>query len=211
MELELPIHIDLTDPTTSTERDDRRSDIRRRICSNGCDRPINVCLCDTIPTEPILTCTQIVILQHPHERHHKLATVPVLAKCLRNCQIVIGRRLRCGDSPLLDSLYNAALENPNIPFRAIYLFPGTDSSSSMEISKWRSSLNDPYLSNYVLIAFDGTWKHAKEMVLEPNGGEIEDRLVEVLRAMVGFQAYYLKPMKPRPKSLKKGKGVEMKT
>ena len=41
--------------------------------------------------------------------------------------------------------------------------------------------------------------------LEPNGPEIETRLLNVLRDMVRFQASHLKPMKPRPKLLKKGK------
>lgn len=115
----------------------------------------------------------------------------------------------------------------------------------------------------VLIAFDATWKHAREMVrasegflskfatrvcldvdenasggsiydselilrkepfggcvstmeavaralrvLEPNGLEIETKLIRVLRDMVALQAGYLKPVKPRPKLLKKGKGKE---
>ncbi|GMP97470.1 hypothetical protein CsSME_00045709 [Camellia sinensis var. sinensis] len=111
--------LDLSDPGPTGDEG------RRRICSRGCERPINVCLCDTIPSEAISTATQVVVLQHPHEHRHKLATVPLLSKCLLNFQILIGRRLRLGHSPLLDSLYNAAIQNPNQPFRAIYLFPGT--------------------------------------------------------------------------------------
>ena len=115
----------------------------------------------------------------------------------------------------------------------------------------------------VLIAFDGTWKHAKEMVkaseeflsqfatrvcleidekvsggsiydselilrkepfsgcvstmeavartlrvIEPNGFKIESKMIEILREMVRLQATYLKPMKPRPKLLKKVKEKE---
>lgn len=167
-----------------------------------------------------------------------------------------------GDSPLLDSLHDSAVRNPNERFRAVYLFPGTDSLPASDISKWQSSRNDHCAKECVLIAFDGTWKHAKEMVqaslpfiskfstrvclnydvgidggtiydselilrkepfsgcmstleaiaralrvLEPNGAEIEDKLVEVLRAMVRFQAHYLKPVKPRPKLLKDCKGA----
>ncbi|CAL5357081.1 unnamed protein product [Camellia sinensis] len=214
--------LDLSDPGPTGDEG------RRRICSRGCERPINMCLCDTIPSEAISTATQVVVLQHPHEHRHKLATVPLLSKCLLNFQTLIGRRLRLAHSPLLDSLYNAAIQNPNQPFRAIYLFPGIDSSPAVEISKWRSSLNDSYIGNYVLIAFDGTWKHAREMepfsgcmstteavaralhVLEPNGVEIEDRLVEVLKAMVRFQARHLKPINPRPRLLKRGKEDEKK-
>ncbi|KAH7854324.1 hypothetical protein Vadar_012577 [Vaccinium darrowii] len=115
---ELTTVFHISDPPTTTTTS------RRRFCSGGCDRPINVCLCDKIPTEPISTFTQVVILHHPHEQRHKLATVPVLSKCLRNFQTLIGRGLRLGHSPLLDSLYNAAVENPSQPFRALYLFPG---------------------------------------------------------------------------------------
>ncbi|KAI3750279.1 hypothetical protein L2E82_20913 [Cichorium intybus] len=236
---------------------------RRRIC-NVCERPATVCLCDSIPAEPVSTSTQIVILQHPHEQRHRLATVPVLNKCLRSCQTLIGRRLRRGDSALLDSLHDAtAEENPNQSCHAAFLFPGTDPTPSMEINQWKSSFGDDDSNKFVLIAFDGTWKHAKEMVcasfpflskfatqvcltydvnvdggtiysselilrkepfggcmstmeaiarclqvLEPNGVEIESKLISVLRTMVSFQASFLKPSKPRPKLLKTGKDDE---
>ncbi|PHT36131.1 hypothetical protein CQW23_23831 [Capsicum baccatum] len=136
----------------------------RKICSN-CDRPVKVCLCSIIPSEPISTVTRIVILHHPHEQRHKLATVPVLSKCLRNCDVIVGRRLHYGDSDVLDFLHDDAMRNPNFNSRAIYLFPGADPSLSQEISHWKSSKNIVETSNYVLIAFDGTWKHAREMML----------------------------------------------
>jgi DTW domain-containing protein YfiP len=189
-----------------------------------------------------------VIVHHPHEAHHKLSTVPVLTKCLLNSTTIVTRRLRHGLSALLDQ---------SLP--AIYLFPPTPSSPAVTLSHLLSSL-DPQHTPPVLIVFDGTWKHAKEMVsasegflsrfatrvcldydesvsggsiydselilrkepcggcvstmeavaralrvLEPNGPEIESQLIEVLREMVRLQARYLKPMKPRPKLLKKGK------
>ncbi|CAK9155602.1 unnamed protein product [Ilex paraguariensis] len=219
------------DATATTTASDNHHTLRK-ICTRGCDRPINVCLCKTIPTEPISTCTQVVILHHPHERRHKLATVPVLQKCLWNCEIIIGR---------------------------------TGTLPSVEINQWKYSFGDANLNNHVLIAFDGTWKHAKEMVhasvpflskfaiqvclnydvgvhggtifdsdlilrkepfigcmstmeavarclrvLESNGDVIELRMVEVLRAMVRFQACFLKPMKTRPRLFKKGRVDEKK-
>lgn len=45
-------------------------------------------------------------------------------------------------------------------------------------------------------------------VLEPNGLEIQSKLIEILREMVRLQASYLKPMKPRPKLMKKVKEKE---
>lgn len=47
-------------------------------------------------------------------------------------------------------------------------------------------------------------------VIEPNGPDIEDRLVGLLREMVRLQAGYLRPVKPRPKLVKtKGKGEKV--
>ncbi|PSS15683.1 DTW domain-containing protein [Actinidia chinensis var. chinensis] len=136
---------DFSDPQTNTAA--AGDNLSRITCTRGCERPTNVCLCDTISTDPIATATtQVVILLHPHERRHKLATVPVLVKCLKNCQTLIGRRLRLGNSPLLDSLYNSAVENPSQSLRTIYLFPGTDSSRAIEVSRWQSSLNDSDIS-----------------------------------------------------------------
>ncbi|XP_068660663.1 tRNA-uridine aminocarboxypropyltransferase A [Aristolochia californica] len=223
----------------------------RTFCSNRCRRPINVCICSELPCEPISTSTQIVILQHPHELRHKLSTGPVLPLCLRRCQTLVGRRLRPRSCPLLDS-------QP----RAIFLFPTIDPKfPSMLLEDFISSFrNEPSGDDLILILFDGTWRHAKEMVtasrdflgnfavqvslgfdsgveggsifdnelilrkepfggcmstieavaralklIEPNGAEIEERLLGVLRAMVRFQAGYLKPMKPRPRLCKKGK------
>ncbi|CAO2831716.1 unnamed protein product [Amaranthus hypochondriacus] len=147
-------------PTTAT------IDSHRRICSDGCDRPVNVCLCDKIPRQPISTTTQLVILQHPHELRQKLATVPILKKCLMNCEIIVGRKLREGSSPLLDSLYhefNDSLQ-PTKSRRAFFLFPGTELVPSMDISELKSSWNSACVDGLVLIVFDGTWKHAKEMM-----------------------------------------------
>ncbi|KNA23955.1 hypothetical protein SOVF_020460 [Spinacia oleracea] len=142
------------------------AEIRRKICSGGCDRPVKVCLCEKIPREPIPTTTQIVILQHPHEQRQKLATVPVLKKCLENCEIIVGRRLRRGHSPILDSLYQESKDSADSTpvCRAVFLFPGTELMPSIEINEWRSSSKRACIDGSVLIVFDGTWKHAKEMM-----------------------------------------------
>lgn len=126
-----------------------------------------------------------------------------------------------------------------------------------EVRQIHPSLDDITEEGLVLIVFDGTWKHAKEMVvasspflskfavqvcldfdaakdggtifdselilrkepfagcmstmeavarclrvLEANGDDIESRIIEVLRAMVSFQASYLKPLRPRTKLVK---------
>lgn len=198
--------------TSSLPDDDHQP--RRRICERGCQRPVNVCLCRRIPKKPIPTITKVVILQHPHEQRHKLATVPVLSKCIQNCEVIVGRKLRYGDSRTLDSLYDHAVQNPNFPFRAVFLFPGMKFSPTIffylfllfcvyerdrvvmvkvvkssplvpfdhlidlylcglsgkdailltEREPWKPSMDNLDVNDCVLIAFDGTWKHAKEML-----------------------------------------------
>ncbi|KAL6141415.1 hypothetical protein ACLB2K_059703 [Fragaria x ananassa] len=213
----------------------------RSICGK-CSRPSPVCLCRSLPAQPIPTQTQIIILHHPHEAQHKLSTTPILTKCLANSTAIVSRRLKPGLSPLLD-------QSPS----AVYLFPPSKSSPPL-------SLSDLESPPAVLIAFDATWRHAKEMVkasegflsgfarrvslevdegvgggsiyeselilrkepcggcvstmeavartlrvIEPNGVEIESKLIGVLRDMVALQAGFLKPVKHRVKMLKKGK------
>ncbi|CAK7342568.1 unnamed protein product [Dovyalis caffra] len=222
---------------------------RRSICDN-CDRPIPVCLCHVIPIPPIPTKTQIIIIQHPHESHHKLNTTPLLTKSLLNSTSIITRRLTS----------NTLTNQP--PSSTYYLFPPSQSSPAVPLSNLKAAFQKD--APAVLIVFDATWKHAKEMVsasegylskfakrvcldgfnegieggsiydsdlvlrkepcggcvstleavarwlgvVEENGLEIEERLVGVLKEMVRLQAHFLKPMKPRPKLLKKNKQIE---
>ncbi|RDX66778.1 DTW domain-containing protein 2, partial [Mucuna pruriens] len=229
------------------EEDTTAEEPRRRSICSKCDRPNRVCLCHALPLPPITTTTRVLILQHPHEARHKLSTTPILTKSLLHASAITARRLRRGLSPLLDA-------SP----RALYLFP---SAPALHISALRpSDLPRPGESGLVLIAFDATWQHAREMVraseeflssfatrvclgvdesasggsiydselilrkepfagcvstmeavarvlrvIEPNGLEIEERLVGILRETVRLQAGFLKPVKPRPKLLKKKK------
>ncbi|KAK7336549.1 hypothetical protein VNO77_17093 [Canavalia gladiata] len=228
---------------------------RRSICSN-CERPNPVCLCHALPLLPIPTTTQLLILHHPHEARHKLSTTPILTKSLLHATAVTARRLHPSLSPLLHH-----------PPPALYLFPSTPSSPATNISDLRySELTRDGKRGFLLIAFDATWKHAREMVkaseeflstfatrvclevdenvgggsiydselilrkepfagcvttmeavaralcvLEPNGIQIEERLIGILREMVRLQASFLKPMKPRPKLLKKKEKEKEKT
>lgn len=92
----------------------------------GCARPNTVCLCDVLPPPPGWpTRTRILILQHPHELKHKLATVPLLARCLPACQVVVGRRLHSTSSPLLPP--------PSPSHLPLLLFPGPH---AQELGSW---------------------------------------------------------------------------
>ncbi|KAJ8900057.1 hypothetical protein K2173_024173 [Erythroxylum novogranatense] len=221
---------------------------RRQICDN-CNRPTPVCLCHVIPSSPIPTSTQIIVIQHPHESQHKLNTAHLLTKSLLNAATIIARRLTPN---LLHPIF--AGDNPPPPM--FYLFPHTPSSAAVPLSELKAEKG-----RLVLIVFDATWKHAKEMVkasegflsklatrvcldgfdkevegesiyeselvlrkepwggcvstmeavarwlgaVEEGGAAVEETLVGVLKEAVKLQAQFLKPMKPRPKLLKKNK------
>ncbi|KAJ8622705.1 hypothetical protein MRB53_031234 [Persea americana] len=143
------------------QKDEKKKKQQREICSSGCERPKSVCLCPYLPPSPLPTATQILILLHPHELRHKLSTAPLLPKCLLNSHTLLGRRLRPGSSPLLDSLL---LSPPHLRPPALFLFPGTSSHPSVDLHHWAASHYDHPPHNLVLIVFDGTWNHAREMV-----------------------------------------------
>ncbi|KAK9671060.1 hypothetical protein RND81_12G004200 [Saponaria officinalis] len=147
-------------PASPPQTDPSATASGRRICTGGCERPVNVCLCDKIPSELIPTTTKIVVLQHPHELRHKLATVPLISKCLKNCHVIVGRKLREGSSPILDSVYHQSHRSHS----AFFLFPGAKSTPAVDINQWKSSMSDSCTEGCVMIVFDGTWKHAKEMM-----------------------------------------------
>ncbi|XP_024528619.1 DTW domain-containing protein 2-like [Selaginella moellendorffii] len=130
---------------------------------DGCDRPCAACLCPAMPKERIQTRrTSVIVLQHPLETRQKLATVPILAKCLHpdSCEVIVGRRLRKGCSAHLDRL----LGSPGSPALqpVLLLFPTPDAT---EISSW-ARIGDGAASaeRIVLLIVDATWQHAKEMV-----------------------------------------------
>ncbi|XVF56155.1 hypothetical protein PTKIN_Ptkin06aG0094400 [Pterospermum kingtungense] len=131
---------------------------RRQLCTH-CDRPLPVCLCHALPTTRLPTKTKILIIRHPHESRHKLNTTPLLSKTLLNATTISSRRL---------VLHHLPNHSPSTP--AIYLFPPSPSSPAVTLSQVKST----NLLNYqntplLLIVFDATWKHAKEMVRASEG------------------------------------------
>lgn len=100
----------------------------RPICA-GCARPVSVCLCDVIPSPPFNLQTRLLILQHPHELKHKLATVPVLSRCVHPCHVVVGRRLHSSNWPFASSDDTAG--------HTLLLFPGLDAT---ELQPWYAAV-----------------------------------------------------------------------
>ncbi len=113
-----------------------------RVLCPGCGRPLSVCLCDAIPSPPIHIATRLLILQHPHETRHKLATVPILSRCIQPCHVIVGRRLHSNSSPLLESIATSAKiaaksQQQRRRDVALLLFPGPD---AVDLGMWFASL-----------------------------------------------------------------------
>ncbi|KAL2611521.1 hypothetical protein R1flu_023213 [Riccia fluitans] len=134
----------------------------REICVS-CGRPQRVCLCTVLPKQPLTTATKIIILQHPHETRHKLSTVAVVARCLSNCEVFVGRKYRHGMCPLLDecsvsfSHSSAPVDAASTDFlrsgefkscgkksTALLLFP---TSASADLKTWWQSSSSNILSS----------------------------------------------------------------
>ena len=127
-----------------------------RIVCGRCDRPANACLCDALPDEPIRLergCG-VIVLQHPNERKRKLATVPVLTKALGSCDVLVGRKFRAGQEPVLDEAYRSAREGGADVF-VLYPGPGARDLAREVAAVPRRP--------WTLVAIDGTWQQAKEM------------------------------------------------
>ncbi|XP_078447044.1 DTW domain-containing protein [Wolffia australiana] len=135
------------------EEEEEEGRVGRAVCGEGCGRPKRVCICAHLPESPIRTATAVLVLQHPHERRRRLATTPLLRRCLLNCAIIPGRRLLPAAHPLPDSLLR-----PNPP-AALFLFPSPAGPPDPD----PPAQAHPGASR-VLIVFDGTWTQAREMV-----------------------------------------------
>ncbi|GLJ14108.1 hypothetical protein SUGI_0226260 [Cryptomeria japonica] len=113
----------------SVDEDCEEEEEGRERCQGGCGRPVNVCLCTILPSQAMKTSTHILILQHPHEARHKLATVPLLNRCLSNCHVMVGRRLHRKSSSILDNICQSTCQ-------VLLLFPGNE---ALDLNKWVSS------------------------------------------------------------------------
>lgn len=141
------------------EKKEKKRGEGRNVCWDGCGRPSSVCICPYLPAEPIPTSTTVLILHHPHELRHnrKLSTLPALSRCLLHSHLLPGRKLHPNSHPLLRNPYSTKL----------FLFPSP--SSSVDISQWASATPLEQRASPLLIVFDGTWTHAREMVAASMG------------------------------------------
>lgn len=124
---------------TTAETDD---EVHRPRCYR-CLRPATMCRCAQMPSVP--TRTQVVVLQHPHERTHPFGTARLVGLCMPNATVHTaygGFRgvLHC-EVPL--------------PADAAVLFPHPDAQDL--------ALLPPAEHPGTLVVLDGTWAHARRL------------------------------------------------
>ncbi|PRW20396.1 DTW domain-containing 2 [Chlorella sorokiniana] len=104
----------------------------KRDCTR-CSRPKSVCLCPWLPAAPLQTAGRIVILQHPHELKKRLATVPLLQKCLGDVTVLRSRYYQPSKpqhAALQQALEGAAAGR----YPLLVLFPGGTARDVQEVA-----------------------------------------------------------------------------
>ncbi|KAG2447297.1 hypothetical protein HYH02_007627 [Chlamydomonas schloesseri] len=107
---------------------------KRRDCPR-CNRPPRVCVCPALPDAPLRLRGQVFILQHPYELKKRMATVPLLTRCLdeASLRVLPARRLQQpGKSPETDAMLEGAARGD---YPLYLLFPGPDATDLAEVAE----------------------------------------------------------------------------
>ncbi|BDA49562.1 DTW domain-containing protein 2 [Coccomyxa sp. Obi] len=147
-----------------------------------CRRPQSVCLCSALPHAPLKLHGKLLVLQHPLEARKRMATVPLLDLCLKDCTLIRGRKFSVEKtSGLGDALHTAKQMGSPI----YVLFPGAEARDLADMVRVHSqerhlegglqvqqAAAEPHVTHrgshsppwtYLLIAIDGTWRQGKEI------------------------------------------------
>jgi len=136
----------------------------KRVLCQHCQRPKNACVCAFIT--PIKNDIHVVVLQHPSEVSHAKGTIPLLAKSLSSCQIIVGE----------DFTNNEQLQQILSNYQALLLYPSENSKELCALTDdlfQHSGFKEVHENThckvkakpYCLIILDGTWKKAYKMFM----------------------------------------------
>jgi DTW domain-containing protein YfiP len=114
----------------------------RQVCER-CFRPRSVCFCADLV--PVVTKTQVVILQHPRERDVGIGTVRLARLGLAGCQV--RRDVDFSEDPVVRQVLASG--------NAHLLFPGPD-AIDVETADFSSPIT--------LVVLDGTWTQAQKLL-----------------------------------------------
>ena len=128
---------------------------RRPMCE-ACVRPKRVCICDALPPLKLVPIASTVVLQHRREAERRLGSTTLLQLCIApdRLAVVRGRNLhalrRC-------SAWEQATGRGQTP---LLLFPGLPGAMNADSIRARVASG----VSYFLVAIDGTWEEAREML-----------------------------------------------
>jgi len=124
--------------------------MRRLVCPN-CQRPLATCICRFVTPTP--TPCEVLILQHPLERHHAKNSASLLHLSLPGSRLVVG-----------EGFEDAALQAlmPETRY-TVLLYPPTQYRDHATPERLDASqIND--IHNLRLVVLDATWRKSRKML-----------------------------------------------
>jgi DTW domain-containing protein YfiP len=100
---------------------------------------------------PTAHCTEVLVLQHPHEQRQAKNSVGLLRLSLAHCEVIVGKRFAPGT-------LEALLQRPRRDMRLLY----PDVPAARASSTPPTTLGAPVL----LVVIDATWRKSLRMLLE---------------------------------------------
>jgi DTW domain-containing protein YfiP len=145
---------------------------QRELCLR-CLRATSVCLCSEV--DPIELDFDLVILQHPRERRHTVASGRLTYLCFKNAHLVHGAEF--GDNERV----NALIDEPSN--YCVVLYPGPRSQDVVD--GWAP----PPGKRLVVFVIDGTWAAATGMLRDsPNLAALDQiRFNPIRKSEYGFR------------------------
>lgn len=124
----------------------------KRLMCSMCLRPQSTCICSFVQT--ISSDIEVLILQHPLERHQAKGSATLLHLCLPNSQLICAETF--SDEILLLSKYSVLLYPPT----STRHFSGKPiiQAASLEIERLNC------LSSIRLVVIDGTWRKSRKIL-----------------------------------------------
>ncbi|WP_435274332.1 tRNA-uridine aminocarboxypropyltransferase [Psychrobium sp. nBUS_13] len=121
-----------------------------------CNRAIVACFCDTITQ--IENELSVIILQHTSEVKHAKGTTKIVELSLNNIEVFVGE----------DFTDNSELKEKLATKKSLLLYPQENAISPSDLASQINENSDIKLSDYQLVAIDGSWKKAfKILQLNP--------------------------------------------
>ena len=135
----------------------------KRIVCEQCLRPLSACICRWIT--PTAHAMEVLVLQHPLEKHSAKGSARLLHLSLSRSRMVIGEAFaERALQALLRDPFELKAGTTKDEKRTILLYPQTTEDTSPPPILTSEMLRDP--SRLRLIVLDGTWRKSRKMLYQ---------------------------------------------